>query len=120
MTKTDERVTKRRVTMQSSFLTGAVDDQGRPEIATASATDYVLPEVLDAYVSDAKTRWQLVQVSDEADAGPGGYGGATFIGPQLNHPMANTYFPAFDCGPDCTHAPEGAHVVFVPDTTPEG
>lgn len=109
-------ITKRRVTMRSAFLTGRTDDEGRPEVATAEATDYVLPEVLDAYVADAKTRWQTVEVSEEPDAGPAGYGGATYVPPTLNHPMAGTYFPAHDCGPDCGHAPEGARVVFIPPT----
>lgn len=117
MTDTEPQVTKRKVTMTSSWLTGVVDDEGNRETKTAQVIDYVRPDILDAYVADAKTRWQLVEVSDEPDAGPGGYGGATFVPPDLAHPLAGTYFPAYDCGPDCTHAPEGASVVFIPDTS---
>lgn len=67
----DTRVTKRRVTMKS--VTALPNGQ----TATQEATDYVLPEELDAYVADARTRWQVVEVSDTPDAGPGGYEGQT-------------------------------------------
>jgi hypothetical protein len=36
------------------------------------ATDYVDENHLEAYVADAKTRWQAVIVGDEIDHGPGG------------------------------------------------
>lgn len=75
MAEQDDQVTKRRVTM-TSFVT-TVDEEGRPSVHEHKAVDYVLPEHLDAYVADAKTRWQSVQVSDEPDAGPGGYDGDT-------------------------------------------
>lgn len=67
----DTRVTKRRVTMKS--VTALPNGQ----TAAQEATDYVLPEELDAYVADARTRWQVVEVSDTPDAGPGGYEGQT-------------------------------------------
>lgn len=73
--KTDPRITKRRVDMY--IYETRVDEAGEPMILTHKATDYVLPEVLEAYVADAKTRWQHVTVSDEPDAGPGGYDGDT-------------------------------------------
>lgn len=68
----DERVTKRKVTMTNVFATAAGTQ-------TQEAVDYVRPDLLDAYVTDARTRWQLVEVSDEPDAGPGGYDGDTTI-----------------------------------------
>lgn len=111
--KHDPRVTKRKVTMISVFAVG-VDENGHAVTRSAEATDYVLPEILDAYVADAQTRWQQVIVGDEPDAGPAGYDGATFIPPTLDTPLANTYRPATDCGPNCAHAPEGATVVHVP------
>jgi hypothetical protein len=70
--KTDPRVTKRKVTMRSAFLL----PDGKTT-ATHEATDYVRPDHLDAYLADARTRWQFVEVSDDPDAGPGGYHGQT-------------------------------------------
>ena len=69
--KQDPRVTKRRVTMKNPVVT--------PDgsVGWLEATDYVLPEQLDAYTADARTRWQHVEVSDTPDAGPGGYDGQT-------------------------------------------
>lgn len=74
-TKKDDRVTKRRVTLTSYAL--VVDDDGKPTTQKHEVVDYVRPDFLDAYVEDAKTRWQHVAVADEPDAGPGGYEGAT-------------------------------------------
>lgn len=85
---TDQRVTKRRVTMRSASL-GADG-----EVHTHTAVDYVRPDFLDAYVADAKTRWQFVEVSDEPDAGPAGYHGATYVPDHLDHPLAGQLFPA--------------------------
>lgn len=73
-TKQDPRVTKRRVTMTN--ITALPDGSGT---AKMEAVDYVLPEELDAYVTAAKTNWQSVVVSDEPDAGPGGYDGQTVL-----------------------------------------
>lgn len=79
--KKDPRITKRRVTMTNTE-------------PFHQAVDYVLPEVLDAYVKDASTRWQQVTVSDEPDAGPGGYDGETYYPAYLDHPLAGTTVPA--------------------------
>jgi hypothetical protein len=76
----DEVVTKRRVTMTS--------EDGR------EAVDFVRPDFLEAYVVAARTRWAHVHVSDEPDAGPGGYHGATHVPADLDHPLAGTRFPA--------------------------
>jgi len=42
------------------------------------ATDYVPDEILDAYVADAQTRWDTVEIGDE-DYGPAGPDGETVI-----------------------------------------
>lgn len=91
----DPRITKRRVTMRSARL--------RPDghIVTVEAVDYVdaaRPGVLEAYVADAYTRWDQVEVSDEPDAGPGGYDGQTTIPGHLDHPLAGAVFPATEEG----------------------
>jgi hypothetical protein len=91
--KADPRVDKRRVTM-TNFGVAGVDENGEPVTARTEVVDYVRPDVLDAYVADARTRWQNVQVSDEPDAGPGGYDGATHIPATLDHPLAGQTFPA--------------------------
>jgi hypothetical protein len=75
--KTDPRITKRRVTMTTYMV--RVDDKGTPFMETHQAIDYVRPDFLEAYVQDAQTRWQHVEVSDEPDAGPGGYDGETVV-----------------------------------------
>jgi len=84
---TKPEITKRRVIMTNAIAT--------PDgIRTHVVTDYVRPDHLDAYVTDAKERWQMVEVSDEPDAGPGGYDGATFVPDHLPLPDAGTTYPA--------------------------
>jgi hypothetical protein len=78
--------TKRRVTMRSAILTA-------DGIVTHEAVDYVPLDILDAYVSDARKRWQLVEVSDEPDAGPGGHDGVTHVPAHLEHPLAGQTLP---------------------------
>jgi hypothetical protein len=68
----DEVITKRRVTMTSYIATPVGFD-------THLAVDYVGPELIDAYVADASLRWQLVEVSVDLDAGPGGFYGDTIV-----------------------------------------
>jgi hypothetical protein len=60
---------RRKVTMKSIGLA--------PDGTTLlhEAIDYVDLEHLDAYVEDAKTRWQSVTVGDKTDHGPGGKDG---------------------------------------------
>lgn len=71
MTNTNE-ITKRRVTMRSVVaVPGGFQEH--------QAIDYVRPDFLDAYIADANTRWQSVEVSEEPDAGPAGYEGKTTI-----------------------------------------
>jgi hypothetical protein len=106
----DPRVTKRRVAMINVRAIG-VDEKGRPLTLTEQAEDYVRPDLLDAYVADARTRWQTVTVDPEPDAGPGGYHGQTHVPgpvadtdvaddgtltglPGLAHPLAGQTFPA--------------------------
>ena len=64
-------ITKRKVTMRTAVALP------NGKTALHEATDYVLPEDIDAYVADAQTRWQTVTVSDKPDAGPAGYDGDT-------------------------------------------
>ena len=90
--KKDERVTKRRVTM-TTYVT-VPQENGEVRVEKHEVVDYVRPDFLDAYVADARTRWQTVTVSDEPDAGPGGYEGATVIPATLDHPEAGTEFAA--------------------------
>lgn len=87
----DPRVTKRRVTMRN-FAVEVID--GATQVIEYKAEDFVRPDFLDAYVEDAQTRWQHVEVSDEPDAGPGGYDGQTVIPEGLDHPDAGAVFPA--------------------------
>ena len=81
-------ITKRRVTMRSASLTPS------GETVVREAVDFVRPDFLDAYVADAATRWQQVEVSDEPDAGPAGYHGATHVPAGLDHPLAGQTFAA--------------------------
>lgn len=90
-------VTKRKVVARNTLVAG-YDNEGKPVLAESSITDYVRPDFLDAYVADLRTKWQDVIVSDEPDAGPGGYEGATAVPAHLNHPLAGKYFPADDGG----------------------
>lgn len=86
MTQPD--ITKRRVTMTSVY---ALPDGGTAE---HQAIDYVRPDHLDAYVADARKTWQSVTVSDEPDAGPGGYGGQTAVPAHLDVPDAGVVYAA--------------------------
>ncbi len=87
-TPVDERITKKRVTMKSAMLRrdGAIEMH--------EATDYVREDFLEAYVTDALTRWQFVEVSEEYDAGPGGYHGSTYVPEGLDHPEAGVFHEA--------------------------
>jgi hypothetical protein len=76
MTDTAPQITKRRVTMTTLIN---VDTPKGVEAHKHEAVDYVPLEILDAYVADAKTRWQQVTVSEEPDAGPAGYEGDTVV-----------------------------------------
>lgn len=88
MTSPEPEITKRRVTMRSAIL--AADG----EVHTHEAVDFVRPDVLDAYLEHARKNWQIVLVSDEPDAGPGGYHGATYVPAELDHPLAGQTFAA--------------------------
>lgn len=91
--ETDPRIDKRRVTMVNIIPMG-VDADGEPVFHRHEAVDYVRPDFLDAYVASAQERWQSVIVSDEPDAGPAGYDGATHVPEDLDHPLAGQTFPA--------------------------
>lgn len=64
---------KRKVTMRNATLLAD------GETATVEVTDYVPLDILDAYVADARTRWQFVGVGEEHDPGPGGDDGETAV-----------------------------------------
>jgi hypothetical protein len=68
-----DRVEKREVKMQS----GVLQADGSTQIHTA--TDFVPTDILDEYVNDARTRWQVVEVvnPDKHNPGPGGDQGET-------------------------------------------
>jgi hypothetical protein len=119
--RNDDRVDKRRVTMTSVLVSR---DEHGVLTRTIEAVDYVRADILDAYVIDARRRWADVHVSEEPDAGPAGYDGATFVPfgtvahvfdaqgqpvgqewHEFGHELAGSYFPASDCK-KCTHAPE--------------
>lgn len=87
----EHEVTKRRVTM-TSYTTVLID--GHPVPSEVKVEDYVRPDHLEAYVADARTRWQAVTVSDEPDAGPGGYHGETVVPAHLNLPDAGVTYAA--------------------------
>lgn len=93
MSEQEPQVDKRRVTMTSVVIQGR-DSDGKPVLATHEATDYVRPDILEAYVADARTKWQNVEVSEEPDAGPLGYHGPTHVPEHLDHPLAGSTFPA--------------------------
>lgn len=89
MSSTDEEViTKRKVTMTNI---SALPDGG---VAEMVAVDYVRPDHLDVYVEDARKNWQTVEVSEEPDAGPGGYHGVTAVPAHLSLPDAGVVYDA--------------------------
>lgn len=90
--KVDPRVDKRRVTMRS------VSMNRLGEIEQTEKVDYVRPDHLDAYLADARQRFQYVEVSEEPDAGPGGYEGATHVPEYLDVPDAGVTYPAIEKG----------------------
>lgn len=83
----DPRIDKRRVTMRNTI---AVPGGTADEVAT----DYVREVHLAAYLADAAERWQVVEVSEEYDAGPGGYDGPTYVPEGLALDDAGTLYPA--------------------------
>lgn len=79
--------------MRSTTVAG-YDLQGNPVLAEFKVEDYVRPDHLDAYVADARTKWQFVDVSAEPDAGPLGYHGPTAVPAHLPLPDAGVVYPA--------------------------
>lgn len=90
----EPQIDKRKVTMRSTVVVGIDPDSGLPQYQDHVAVDYVGPEILDQYVENARKTWQLVTVSDEPDAGPGGYHGETFIPEYVDHPLAGQLIAA--------------------------
>lgn len=86
MTEPAQAPEQRRVTMRSIRLLQ------NGQTATEEATDFVRVEHLDAYVADAQTRWQYVEVSDEPDAGPTGVEGTYAVPHGLDLPDAGVVY----------------------------
>ncbi|QIM22877.1 hypothetical protein G7075_19990 [Phycicoccus sp. HDW14] len=94
-TSADPRITKRKVTMRRFRVVAPEVPGGPPGVREDVAEDYVNPEFVDEYVAAARARgWDDVAVSDEPDAGPGGYHGQTAVPAGINHPEAGTVRPA--------------------------
>jgi hypothetical protein len=90
----DPRVDKRKVTLRNFGVAG-VDENGKPVLTEFKVEDYVRDtdvegaNPLQAYVAAARAAgWQQVDVSEDFDAGPGGYDGATHYPADLDHPLA--------------------------------
>jgi hypothetical protein len=59
--------------LKVTMVSVSINDDGT--VLRHEATDYVAPEDVDAYVADARTRWQSVRISDQVDNGPAGDNG---------------------------------------------
>jgi hypothetical protein len=80
-------IEKRRVTMRTTVLAGQ-NEEGQDLFQDFIAEDYVPVEILDAYVADARTRWQTVTVGEEHEDGPGGQDGKVVVPKGLDHELA--------------------------------
>ena len=90
-TEVDPRVTKKRVTLRRFRAKSAT------VVEVHEAVDYVdtaRPGFLEAYLATYGPLYDEVVVSEEFDAGPGGYDGATHIPAELDHPLAGATFAA--------------------------
>jgi hypothetical protein len=92
----DEIITKRKVTMFSIVPTKADRwaDPDVPEFERHEATDYVRPDFLDAYVTDAEHPLAERHRLRRTRRGPGGYHGATHVPAHLTHDLAGQTFAA--------------------------
>ncbi len=70
-------IEKRKVTMTT--VEAHMSDDGQVVVGEHKAVDYVPVDILEAYVADARTKWQHVAVGDEHDPGPAGDSGDTVI-----------------------------------------
>lgn len=90
MSDEEPQVTKRKVT-----LTSLQAGPNEGDVIKFEVEDYLRPDHLEAYVAKAKADgWQRVLVSEEPDAGPGGYHGATAVPADLDLPDAGVVYPA--------------------------
>lgn len=82
-------IEKRHVHGRNSAVVGFNPD-GTVILQDHDFNDYVPVDILDAYVEDAKTRWQFVEVGTEHDSGPAGDAGLTHYPEHLSvgHPHA--------------------------------
>lgn len=84
----DTPIQKRHVRGRSTAVVG-YDADGKALLMDHTFEDFVPADILDAYLADARTRWQSVEVvSDEHNPGPGGDHGVTHFPHHLSdgHP----------------------------------
>lgn len=92
-TAAEPQITKRHVLCRSAVIV-AVNSDNDPVVQIHQSSDYIREDLLDAYLAKNRPLWQVVQVSDDYDAGPLGYHGPTYVDPALEHPLAGQFFPA--------------------------
>lgn len=103
---TEQSITKKRVTMINAVAAGILDD-GTVVTHVHNAVDYVREDHLEAYLAALGGKWDSVSVSDEYDAGPGRYAGATWVPDTLEHEEAGWFYPADAGHPLAGQVPEG-------------
>lgn len=78
-------IEKRHVRLQNTQVVG-YDENGRAMLADHVVDDYVPVTILDAYLEDARTRWQFADVvADAHDPGPAGDDGFTHYPHHISH-----------------------------------
>lgn len=83
-----DRIEKRHVKCRSTAVVG-YDHDGKALLQDQSVEDFVPADILDAYLDDARKRWQSVEVvSPEHNPGPGGDDAHTHYPSHLSHPLA--------------------------------
>lgn len=120
MTEIDPRITKKRIELTSVSYSGK-DDDGNDLYHKYEVVDYIdsaRPGLLEAAVAAAQAAgWQNIKVSDEFDAGPGGYDGPTHIPAEWGHEFSGQTFEATP-GSDIALA-LAAGSITAPTDTPE-
>lgn len=72
-----DRIEKRHIRCRNTAVVG-YDHDGRALLQDQSVEDFVPADIVDAYLADARTRWQHVElVADEHRPGPAGDDGLT-------------------------------------------
>ena len=116
----DPRVTKKRLELTSVAYAGK-DENGVDTFHKYEVVDYIdtaRPGLLEAAIAAAQAAgWQHITVSEEFDAGPGGYDGPTHVPDAWDHELSGQTFPATP-GSDIALA-LAAGSVSAPSDTPE-